>query len=77
MGPDRSKIRLRLESAYTLDFTYALANQRPELKLGKSVTQSAARIQMMSHHKSKACKTLSCSTDFHGRKSSYIVNIRI
>ena len=49
------KQRLRAYSKFkksisALDFTYALANHRPELQLGKSVNQSATRIQMMSHH---------------------------
>ena len=47
-----------------LDFTNALANHKPELKLGKSVTQSA-RIQMMIHYMSQPCKTIPCSSDFH------------
>ena len=38
-------------------------NLRPELKLGKSVSQSAARIQMMS----QPCETVPCSLDFHER----------
>ena len=39
-------------------FAYALANHRPELIKGDSVSESAARIQMMNHH-------LPCSSDFH------------
>ena len=49
-----------------LYFACALANTRLELKLGKSVSQSAGRIQMMSHHMSKPCETLHCSSDFYG-----------
>ena len=40
-----------------LDFAYALANHRQEGLLGESPTQSAARIQMMSHYMSKAFET--------------------
>ena len=49
----------------SLDFAYALANHRLKLKLGKSVSQSAARIQMVSHHMSKSCENLPCSSNFH------------
>ena len=38
-----------------LDFAYVIANHRTEFQLGKIVSQSAARIQMMSHHMSKPC----------------------
>ena len=55
--------------AYALDFAYALANHRPELELGKTAGQSAARIQMMSHHMSKPSGTVSCSSDFHDTRS--------
>ena len=48
-----------------LDFAYAFANHRPELKLGRTVSQSATRIEMMSHYMSKACETLPCPSDFH------------
>ena len=34
-------------------------------KLGERVSQSAARIHMMSHQMSKPCGTLPCSPDFH------------
>ena len=47
------------------DFAQTLINQRPELKLDKSNSQSAARIQMMSDYMSKACETLPCSSNFH------------
>ena len=47
------------------DFTYASANHRPELQLGESVGQSAARIQMMSHRMSQPCEVLPYSSDFH------------
>ena len=43
----------------TPDFALALANDKPDLKLGKSVSQSAACIQMMS----KPCEILPCSSD--------------
>ena len=33
--------------------------------LNVSVSQSAARIQMMSHLMSKPCETVPCSSDFH------------
>ena len=36
-----------------LDYAYATANHRPELILGRSVSQSAARIWIISHHMSK------------------------
>ena len=48
-----------------LDFAYALANHRPELILGECVSQSAARLQKITHHMSKPCKTFLCSSDFH------------
>ena len=48
-----------------MDFAYALANHRPQILLGKSVGQLAARIQMMSHHMSKPCEILPRSSDFH------------
>ena len=43
---------------------YALANHIQELKLDQSVSQLAARIQMMTHHMSKDCETLPCPSDF-------------
>ena len=48
-----------------MDFAYALANHRPQILLGESVGQLAARIQMMSHHMSKPCEILPRSSDFH------------
>ena len=48
-----------------LDFAYASANHRPEPKLGERVSQSVARIQMMSLEMSKTCEILPCSPDFH------------
>ena len=48
-----------------LDFACALANHRTELKWDKNVSQSAVGFQMMSHHMSKPCETLPCSSDFH------------
>ena len=51
--------------AYALDFACAFANLRPDLKLGKSASHSAARIQMMSHHMSKPCETVPRSSNFH------------
>ena len=39
-----------------LDYANTLANHRPELNIGKIVTQSAAHIQMMSYHLSKPCE---------------------
>ena len=51
--------------ASAVDFAYALANHKPEPKLGESVSQSAARFQIMSHHMSRPCETLPCSPDFH------------
>ena len=52
-------------SISAVDFAYALANYRPELKLDKSVSQSAARFQMLSHHMSKPWETHTCPSDFH------------
>ena len=52
-----------------LDF--AVANHRPELKLGKSVSQSAVRLQMMSHHMSKSCEILPSPSDFHDTLLAY------
>ena len=46
----RPQICLRPGSAYDQDFAHASANRRPEFKFDKSVSQSAARIQMMNHH---------------------------
>ena len=40
-----------------LHFAYALANHKQELKLGKSASQSAARIQIMNNHMSKPHET--------------------
>ena len=40
-----------------LDLAYALAYHRQERLLGESPSQSAARIQMMTHYRSKACQT--------------------
>ena len=48
-----------------LYFAYALANHRPEVKLDKSISQSATRVHMMSHHMSKTCETRPCASDFH------------
>ena len=48
-----------------LDFSYAFAKHRSELKFDKSISQSAVRIQMMSHHMSHSCETLLCPSDFH------------
>ena len=48
-----------------LDFVYALAKHSSELKFDKGVSQSAARIQMISHHMSKPCKAFPCPSDFH------------
>ena len=48
-----------------LDFAYALTNHRQELKFDKAVSQSAARIQMMSHYMTKPYETLPCPSDFH------------
>ena len=53
----------RLISA--LDFAYARVDHRPEFKLDKSVIQLATRIEMMSPHMSKPCKTLPCLSGFH------------
>ena len=44
-----------------LDLAYVSANHKPEFKSGKTVSQSAASIQMMSHHMSKPCEPISCS----------------
>ena len=49
----------------TLNLPYSLVNLKPELKLGKSVSQSAARIHMMSHYMNKAFEAVPCSSDFH------------
>ena len=53
----------RLISA--LDFAYARVDHRPEFKLDKSVIQFATRIEKMSPHMSKTCKTLPCLSGFH------------
>ena len=50
-------------------FAYALTNSRPELISGESVSQSVAHIQMMSHHMSKPCESLPCSSYFHDTPS--------
>ena len=51
--------------AYALDFACTLANHRPDLKLGKSVSHSVASSQMMSHQISKPCETVPRSSNFH------------
>ena len=44
---------------------HGMPKHRPERKLGKTVSQTAARIQMITHHMSKYCEILPCSSDFH------------
>ena len=65
LGRGRPEIRLRSAIAYALDFAYALANHRPEIKLDRSLSRTAARILTMSHQMSKSYETLSCPSDFH------------
>ena len=48
-----------------ITFAYAPANLRPDPKLGELVSQSVARIQMMSHQMSQPFENLPCSPDFH------------
>ena len=48
----------RCQPISALDFAYASANHRPQFKSGKSVSQSAARIHMMSYHMSKPLRFL-------------------
>ena len=60
-----------------LDFAYALANHRPELKLGKPVSQSSASIQMMSHHMNKVCEIISAPQIFMADSSPLVVFISI
>ena len=42
-----------------------MANHRPELESGKSVSQSAARIQIMSHHFSRPWETPPFCSSIH------------
>ena len=51
------------------DFAYGLANHKTELKVNKSVSHYAARIQMMSHHMNILSETLPCPSDFHDTPS--------
>ena len=56
-----------------------LANQRPRsrTKLDKSVSQSAARIRMMSHHMNKPCETLPCASDYHDTRLASLISIAL
>ena len=44
LGPDRPQIRLCPGLPYALDFAHALANHRPELKLGKTLSVNQGRV---------------------------------
>ena len=72
LGPLHATLSNWFQPSNALYFTSTLANHRPELILGNSVSQSAARIPSY-----EPCETLPCSSHFHDRlvaPSVFILN---